>query len=123
MVAATVGKPSYAVGQHPRFGMTVVNISRKRCVADTANRQRELIVRAAGGARQWSSNDCSYAPDRPHRQTLRPSQQLHYGVTWAGRSSRPGCPVKRHRIPAGKYTLTARLGDVRSVPAPFTLTR
>ncbi|MGH3434958.1 MAG: BsuPI-related putative proteinase inhibitor [Sciscionella sp.] len=117
-----MGEPSYQVGQHPQFAMTVVNIGKQSCTLDVGGGQRELLVQAADGTREWSNTDCLFAPRKPDVQTLRAGQQLHYGLTWAGRSSQQGCPVQRHRIPAGKYTLTARLGALTSAKTPFTLT-
>ena len=47
------------------------------------------------GARLWSSNDCSTARGVDLR-TLVPGQPVVFAVTWAGRTSFPGCTGVRN---------------------------
>jgi len=43
-------------------------------------------------------------------------------VTWAGRTSTPGCAAARTVVPAGSYRVMSRIDDDISAPTPFQLT-
>ena len=76
---------------------------------------------ADGTTREWSSNDCYFEHPSAEVRTLDPATPVTFGVTWMGRTSEPGCPVKRDTVPAGEYLLIAKLGDLVSAPTPFRL--
>lgn len=102
--------------------MTVINIGRKACTRDVGRGMRDLVVRSKSGKREWANDDCHFGDPEPDVKTLQPGQQLHYDLNWVTRTSAPGCPVERHDVPPGDYTLVAKLGDLTSAPTPFALT-
>lgn len=122
-VAATVDKPSYKIGQQPVLGIVLTNIGKTSCTKDVNRKLRELVVSSASGARVWSSADCYLAKTPPEVHTLAPGQQLSYTLDWAGRTSAVGCPSQRNAVPAGRYTVTAKLGNLAGKPVSFTLTK
>ena len=90
-VTASVGQPSYRVGQRPVFALHITNTGPVACTRDVSRQLRVLlVVPAAGGNPLWSSGDC-YAPGDSEVPLLRPGQELDYTVTWSGRTSTPGC--------------------------------
>jgi hypothetical protein len=119
-LTVAAARPSYPVGSRPVLSLTVRNIGTAACVRDLASGQQEVLL-YAGGTRLWSSNDC-YPGGGTDLETIAPGGRRTYPVTWSGLSSRPGCPAPRARVPAGRYTLTARIGTLRSAPASLTLT-
>ena len=58
----------------------------------------------------------------PDLRTLIPGQPVAFAVTWAGRTSTPGCAAARTVVPAGSYRVMTRLDDDISAPTPFQLT-
>jgi hypothetical protein len=103
------------------LSLTVRNVGPAACVKDLAASQQEVLL-YAGGTRLWSSNDC-YPGGGTDLETIAPGGQRTYPVTWSGKSSTPRCAGERTPVPAGRYTLTARIGTLRSAPATLTLTR
>lgn len=101
--------------------MRVINVAKRPCVQDIGHGQRKLVVGAKDGKRVWSSADCSYGGAKHERRTLKPDKPVSFDVRWAGRSSAPGCPKDRSTVRSGSYELTAKLGDVPSIPARFTM--
>lgn len=117
-----VGKPQYRVGQRPHMQMVLTNAGPEPCVKDVSRQVRELVVTGAkDGRRVWSSIDC-YPPKTNEKPVLRPGQQLKFDLTWAGRTSSPGCPLDRHQVPAGDYRVTGKIGKLTSAPTPLRLT-
>ncbi|MFL6144006.1 MAG: hypothetical protein ACJ72N_19345 [Labedaea sp.] len=122
-VRAEAERPGYRVGQHPLLSLVIANAGALPCLRDVSRATRELVITSAdGGTRFWSSSDC-YAPPGTDIRLLRPGDRLAFTVTWAGRTSAPGCPSRRRTVPAGSYLLTARLGALTSPPVPVLLTR
>lgn len=121
-LTATTDRPNYRVGQRPVFTLHVRNTGAVACTRDVSRPLRDLVVVPAGStAPLWSETDC-YAVPSHDVPTLAPGQEITFTVTWAGRTSAPGCPVHRTTVPAGQYGLIAKLGPLGSAPAPFTLT-
>lgn len=119
-VTVTSGRPSYPVGSHPALTLHVVNTGPVACVRDVSHQLRTIQVLPAGGATPvWASDDC-YAMTTHEIRTLQPRQSLDYTVTWAGRTAAPGCPAHRTTVPAGRYELVGRLGDLSGPPTPLT---
>jgi hypothetical protein len=52
---------------------------------------------------------------------LRPGERVDFAVTWARRTSAPGCPAGRNAVSPGDYLLVARLGGLVSPPTRFRL--
>lgn len=120
-MAAQTDKPAYQVGERPVFRLVVTNTGIAPCVRDLAAALQEMAVLSADGAiRLWSSNDCAPG-DRDEVRTLAPGEQMTFSISWAGRTSAPGCPEERQTVPAGEYQLVTRLDTVTSAPAPFRL--
>ncbi|HEY3610463.1 MAG TPA: hypothetical protein VGL06_23380, partial [Pseudonocardiaceae bacterium] len=87
---------------------------------DVSHQLRSVLLRTTTGVRLWSSSDC-YSLTTHEIPTLAPNQTLSYDVVWYGRTSAPGCPVKRATVPAGTYELVGQLGTLVGAPTPLTL--
>jgi hypothetical protein len=121
-ITATAGQSSYPVGAHPVFTLHITNTGPVACARDVSHQFRSLIVVPLGGtAPLWSSTDC-YSLVTHEVPVLAPGQAVTYNIAWAGRTSAPGCPARRSSVPAGEYALIGKLGNLSSVPTPFTLT-
>ncbi len=120
-VSAEPDRQAYAVGQRPAFRLVVSNGGQVACTRDIGRQLRELVVTAADGARLWSTNDCYFHHPSGEVHTLQPGERQEFSVTWAGRTSEPGCPRKRDSVQPGGYLLIAKLGALTSPPAPFTI--
>jgi hypothetical protein len=121
-LAAESGQPGYRVGQQPLLRLVIVNAGPVPCLRDVSRSTRELVLTSGDGAtRLWSSNDC-YSPPGADTRLLQPGERLTFTVTWAGRTSAPGCPSKRRTVPAGSYLVTPRLGALTGTALPLVLT-
>jgi hypothetical protein len=106
-VKAVVGKPSYAVGDHPVLTLQVTNTGSAACVQNVADSQ--IVLRVYNGAsRVWGSHDCQIQPGTDER-TLMPDKPAGFSVVWSGLTSQPKCAGTRQRVGAGTYTLYAAL--------------
>jgi hypothetical protein len=122
-VAAEPGARSYRVGEHPLLRLTIRNTGAVPCLREVSRKLRELVITTANGRKRlWSSNDC-YAPAEVDRRILLPGKPLSFTLNWAGRTSSPGCPVRRETVEAGRYRLTASLAHLQSPPTALLLTR
>lgn len=122
VITAAPGRAEYRVGSKPVFTLSVTNTGPAACTRDLDARLQELLVFAADGTtRLWSSNDC-YPGDSVDVRVLQPGETVSFKVTWAGRSSSPGCVVKRETIQAGDYYVVAKLGPLAGAPTSFRLT-
>jgi len=107
------------VGQRPLLRLVVTNTSDQPCVRDLDSSRQEIVVWSIDGAdRLWSSNDCSNRGS-PDLRTLVPGQPVAFAVTWAGRTSTPGCATARTVVPAGDYRVMSRVDDRISPPTAF----
>lgn len=120
-MVAEIDQPAYRVGSHPQFRLLIVNGSALACYRDVSRSIRELVLSTPDGTRVWSSNDC-YSPPGEEIRLIQPGERLQFTVTWAGRTSAPGCPARRRAVPAGSYLLTGKLGAVAGAPVPIELT-
>ncbi|MBC6447073.1 hypothetical protein [Actinokineospora xionganensis] len=122
IVTAELGAPSYQVGQRPKLSLVVVNSGPAPCTRDLGHELRELLITTPDGAnRIWSSNDC-YSPKGAEPTILQPGERKQYDVSWAGRTSAPGCPSKRSSVAAGTYAVTPKLGALTGPVVPLVLT-
>lgn len=120
-LSAQAGKPEYRVGEDAEFRLVATNTGPVPCFRDLDSALQEVLLLGAGGQdRVWSSNDC-YTRGSEAVRLLAPGEQVVSSVVWRGRTSAPGCPVKRETVPAGDYQLVVRLGALTSPPTPFRL--
>jgi hypothetical protein len=120
-VAAEVDPATHPVGGRPRLRLVVTNVSDRPCLRDLDAARQEIVVWGPDGSRMWSSNDCSRAAGVDLR-TLVPGQPAVFAVTWAGRTSVPGCTGPRTTVPAGTYNVMTRVDDVISAAVPMVRT-
>ena len=125
-LVAQVSAASFKGGQHPVFRLVVANLSGVACTRDLNRGLRELQVTNSSGARVWDSNDCpTVRTTAAQVQVLEPGKPLTFPLTWAGRTSAPGCSAanKRADLPAGSYQLTGKLGKLTSGAAQFSMAK
>jgi hypothetical protein len=109
------------VGAQPTLTLHITNVGPLTCIRDTSRQLRSIEVLSADGkTRLWSSSDC-YTVHTDEKRTLAPKQSVAYSVSWAGRTSAPGCPAARAVVPAGSYRLVGTLGTITGPPTPLTL--
>jgi hypothetical protein len=120
-VAGQPGVAAYLVGERPLLRLAVVNVGKVPCTRDVSRRLRDLVITSANGRKRlWSSNDC-YRPPEADQRTLVPGKPLRFSLNWAGRTSAPGCPLRRTQVPAGEYRVVGKLGKLAGPPATLTL--
>ncbi|WP_111766653.1 hypothetical protein [Nakamurella deserti] len=118
-LTATVGSPTYTVGQQPIVGVTIVNVGSEPCVRDVSGSLQEYLAYDAAGTRVWSTSDCLPGSGTDVR-FLQPGESLQYNIKWSGTTSQPGCAAERTRVPAGDYRIEARIGSLVSSQAALT---
>jgi len=119
-VAAEIDRAEHRVGERPVLRLVVTNISDQPCVRDLDSSRQEIVVWNQDiSTRLWSSNDCVNVGSVDLR-TLVPGRPVAFAVTWAGRTTKPGCPKSRTVVPAGPYNVMTRVDDDISAPTPFT---
>jgi hypothetical protein len=120
--AAEIDQPVHRVGSRPVLRLVITNTSGQPCVRDLDSARQEIVVWSGDGVdRLWSSNDCVNAATIDLR-TLVPGRPVAFAVTWAERTTTPGCAQPRTLVPAGSYRLMVRLDDLISPPTPFIRT-
>lgn len=118
-VRAEIDRPQHRVGERPEFRLVIENVSGQPCLRDLDPLRQELVVWSGDGStRLWSSNDCQDVAGTDLR-TLVPRRPLVFSLSWAGRTTNPGCTAPRTTVPAGEYRLVSRLDDVISAPIVF----
>lgn len=122
-VTVELGEPQYKVGQRPDLRLVVTNAGQVPCTREISRSLREVaVITQDGTTKLWSTNDCYHSTLPPESQVIQPGERLGYDVKWAGRTSAPGCPVKRTTVQAGTYSVIGRLGALTSPPVPIVLT-
>ncbi|HSV67809.1 MAG TPA: hypothetical protein VLJ59_18155 [Mycobacteriales bacterium] len=120
LLAVSVAKPSYRIGDTPALKLTIRNRSDVACTRDVGARQQQILV-YDGRTRLWSSNDC-YPEGATDVRTLAAGQVVSSTVMWSGLSSQPGCTGARARVKAGTYQIIGQLGGLTSPAAKLVLT-
>ncbi len=118
-LTATVGSPTYNVGQQPILGVTIQNTGGTACVRDVSGTLQEYLIYDAAGNRLWSTADCVPGTGTEVR-FLEPGQTLQYNIRWSGTTSAPGCAAERVTVPAGQYKAEVRIGPLVSTQAVLT---
>lgn len=119
-VTARTDAPRYAAGTKPVLSLVVTNTGSAPCVRDLDAAKQAVAVVVRPGEGLWGSNDCSPG-DTDDVRTLAPGEEAVFSVRWSGKTSAPGCAGARTVVPPGDYQLLARLDDIVSEPAKFTL--
>lgn len=117
-----VARPTMAAipeGGYLTIEVTLTNTSAVPCVRDVGSKAQEVQVRS-GGERLWSSDDCAGVGDAGKR-SLQPGEVVTSRVTWDGKASTSGCKSGSSTVPAGKYQVVARCGELWSKPAEFAI--
>lgn len=120
-LTATVGAPTYRVGQQPIVGVTVQNVGNEACVRDLSGGMQEYLAYDAAGTRIWSTNDCLPGTGVDIR-LMNPGDSLQYNIKWSARTSQPGCAGERTTVGAGTYTLEVHIGTLISSQVQLTFT-
>ncbi len=120
-LTAVPGDGASRVGEYPKLKLVVTNASARPCVRDVGATQQELRV-MAGKTRVWSSDDCSASKGSDPR-LFQPGDTRTYYVVWNSKTSAPGCKTPSTLVAPGKYQLLARVGNLTSKPAAFTISR
>lgn len=119
VVRSEIDRPQHRVAERPVFRLVIENISQQPCLRDLDPARQEIVVWSGDGkTRLWSSNDCQDVAGTDLR-TLVPGRPLVFSLSWAGRTTNPGCTRPRSTIPPGEYRLLSRLDDVISQPILF----
>jgi hypothetical protein len=119
-LVSQVAAANYKVGQKPMFRLVIANIGEKPCSRDLDPGLQGLVINGPAG-QMWASNDCD-ANHKPDVRVLDPGKPVVFSLSWAGRTSHPGCGGTRQAVGPGTYQLVGKLGPLSSGPAPFTLT-
>jgi hypothetical protein len=119
-LTATTGAPNFAVGQQPIIGVSVANRGTVACTRDLSGTLQVFSVYTSGGARVWSTADCSPGSGTDVR-TLQPGEAVQYNIKWSGTTSNPGCTADRIQVPAGHYQLRADIGSLHATPVSLTI--
>jgi hypothetical protein len=119
-LVSQVAAANYKVGQKPMFRLVIANIGDKPCSRDLDPGLQGLVINGKAG-QMWASNDCD-ANHKPDVRVLDPGKPVVFSLSWAGRTSHPGCGGTRQAVGPGTYQLVGKLGPLSSGPAPFTLT-
>jgi len=119
-LTVTTGAPSYPVGDHPVFGISVTNVGNVSCTRDLSGSLQVFTVYTRAGTRVWSTTDC-YPGEGTDVRTLAAGQSVPYDVKWAGTTSNPGCAAARKQVPAGRYQVRADLGSLHAKPVPLAI--
>ena len=77
----------------------------------TSTPSRQEIVVWSGDGRPASGRATTAATRRPRPAHPDPRPPVAFAVTWAGRTSTPGCAQPRTVVPAGNYRVMSRLDD------------
>ncbi|MDT7592490.1 MAG: hypothetical protein QOH45_2021 [Pseudonocardiales bacterium] len=118
-LVSQVAAANYKVGQKPMFRLVIANIGDKPCSRDLDPGLQGLVINGKAG-QMWASNDCD-ANHKPDVRVLDPGKPVVFSLSWAGRTSHPGCGGTRQAVGPGTYQLVGKLGPLSSGPAPFTL--
>jgi hypothetical protein len=117
-VTTEIDPAEHRMGQRPTMRLVVTNVSAQPCVRDLDSAGQEIVVWSLSGDRLWSSNDCVNGSSLDLR-TLVPGQPVAFAVSWAGRTSVPGCSGRREVVPAGDYRVMSRVDGVVSRATDF----
>lgn len=110
---------SYAPGARPKFTMSVVSTSHRRCAFNLGPRYLTLVIRS-GSVRVWGSADCLHGSGTQVAM-LKRGVPVQRKLTWNRTLSSPGCKMPHTTAQPGAYTATASDSGARSHTRVFDL--
>ncbi|MET1035236.1 MAG: hypothetical protein ABWX68_08385 [Arthrobacter sp.] len=118
-VEARTDQSSYGAQENPVLEMTIVNNGDASCALNVGTSQQEFAI-VSGSDRIFSTSDC-LAEATDVGVVVEPGQRETARFTWERVRSAPGCKEVAAKPRPGTYVFTAKLGDVASNKASFTL--
>ncbi|MFB0836002.1 hypothetical protein ACX8Z9_15825 [Arthrobacter halodurans] len=118
-VEARTDQSSYGAQENPVLEMTIVNTGDASCALNVGTSQQEFTI-VSGSDRIFSTSDC-LAGATDVGVAVGPGQRETARFTWERVRSAPGCKEVAAKPRPGTYVFTAKLGDVASNKASFTL--
>lgn len=119
VISLSANSNSYAPGARPRFTMSVVSTSGRRCAFNVGSRHLALVIHS-GSVRVWGSADCIHGGSTKVAMLSRGVPVLRR-ITWDRTLSSPGCRLPRTAAQPGTYTVTASDAGVHSHTLVFVL--
>ena len=110
---------SYAPGDRPRFTMSVVSTSGRRCAFNLGPRYLTVVIRS-GSVRVWGSADCLHGSGTQVAM-LRRGVPVRRKLTWDRTLSAARCRLTHTAARPGAYTATASDSGVHSRMVVFDL--
>lgn len=110
----------FAAGTPITFTMSIKNVSDAACERNVGTLPNTVLVESAG-TQVWSSDDCA-PPGQDDIKTLEPGDVFQLNATWDQKQTQPGCPAGQPSVQPGSYEAIGVNDQVKSTPAPFTIT-
>lgn len=119
VVSLSANGDSYPASARPKFTMSAVSSSHRRCAFNVGSRYLKLVIHS-GNVRVWGSADCIHGAGTQVSMLSRgvPAKRK---VTWDRTLSSPGCRLPRTAAQPGTYTVTASDAGVHSRMLVFVL--
>ncbi len=111
--ATLTGRIRLAPRQRTTFQLSLINASKRACVAKITRKNFELKI-SSRNSRIWSTNDCPAAIN-PISSKLSSDRAVGWSLRWNGKRSKAGCAFARQAPKPGSYVATARLDGVAPV--------
>jgi hypothetical protein len=118
-VSADTDKGSYGANEDPVLVMSIQNTSGSDCSVNVGTTQQEFTV-VSGSDRIFSTTDCLADATDVH-VSIAAGEEETARFTWERLRSAPGCQSVAANPRPGTYVFTAKLGDVSSNRATFSL--
>ena len=121
-VAADTDKETYSSGEEAHLVMSVTNAHEASCAIQVAPSTQEFRV-THGDETVWSSEWCAVKGKTSDDQKIvfAPNSTRKARLTWQTIPVDKNCNRIAETLPAGKYELVTRLGNISSQPASFTI--
>jgi hypothetical protein len=119
VVSLTANRTSYSPTAHPKFTVTVVSTSGRRCAFNIGPRYLALVIHS-GSVRAWGSADCVHGSGTQVAM-LRRGVPIQQKLTWDRTLSAPGCRPPHTAAQPGTYTVSAADSGIHSHTLVFVL--
>jgi hypothetical protein len=101
--------------------LKIRNVSTTTCRRDVGSVPEELSIANAQHTQIWSSDSCPVAGGKTSDiRTFAPNIEIYADVKWSSYDNEDHCTKAKNPAPAGKYTLTGRVGT-KTATVPFTI--